>query len=78
MPKLDERIERYSDLLYKAIKELNVLYYDSLIDPDWKKAVGDYQKVATTVIRLEYVLNDVVALIKTLNKGGKGEGGEEK
>lgn len=74
MSKLDEKIERYSDLLYKAIKELNVLHYDSLIDPDWRKAVGDYQKVATTIVRLEYALNNVVALFKILNKGEKGEG----
>ena len=69
MSKLDEKIERYSDLLFKAIREINTLYYNSLIDPDWKKAVGDYQRVATTITRLEYVLDDVVALIKILNKG---------
>jgi hypothetical protein len=75
MSKLDEKISRYSDLLYKAMRGINVLYYNSLIDPDWKKAVGDHQKVAVTITRLEYVLNDVVALIKILNKGRKkGEG----
>lgn len=74
MQKLDEKIDRYSDLLYKAIEELNKLYYDSLIelDPDWKKVVGDYQKVATTIARLEYRLDDVMSLFKILNKGTKG------
>ena len=76
MTKLDEKIERYSDILFKAIREINTLYYNSLIDPDWKKATGNYQKVALTTARLEYVLDDVVSLIKILNKGRK-KGGEK-
>ena len=69
MTPLEKRIDRYSDLLFKAIRELNELYYNSLIDPDWKKSTGDYHRVAATVTGLGIAIENVVALIKIMNKG---------
>jgi len=71
MTVLVKRIDRYSDLLYKAIRELNELHYNSLIDPDWKKSNGDYHRVAATILGLGIALENVVATFKILNKGGK-------
>ena len=69
MTDLEKRIDRYSDLLFKAIRELNELYYNSLIDPDWKKSTGDYHRVAATITGLGIVLEEIIATFNILNKG---------
>ena len=69
MTPLEKRIDRYSDLLFKAIRELNELYYNSLIDPDWKKSTGDYHRVAATILGLGIAIENVVATLKIMNKG---------
>ena len=69
MTPLEKRIDRYSDLLFKAIRELNELYYNSLIDPDWKKSTGDYHRVAATITGLGIVLEEIIATFNILNKG---------
>ena len=69
MTDLEKRIDRYSDLLFKAIRELNELYYNSLIDPDWKKSTGDYHRVAATITDLGIVLEEIIATFNILNKG---------
>jgi len=71
MADLEERLNRYTDLLYRAVREINELTYNSLIDPQWKKAIGDYHKLETTLVSLGIVLEDIVTMLKIMNKGRK-------
>ena len=71
MTKLEEKVSRLNDLMFDTVKEVNTLYYDSVIDVDWKKAIGDYHRAESILTQFGIVLEDVIAMFKKLNKGGK-------
>jgi len=71
MPNIKERLTRYEGLMLIVMRQVNELYYNSIADVDWKKAVGDYHRLETTLVGLGIVLEDIVTMFKIMNKGRK-------
>lgn len=71
LKELEVKKARYKDLMFEMVRQANELWYNSLIDTEWNKAIGDYHRLETTLMQLGIVLEDIVATFKILNKARK-------